>query len=98
MNRSQLFALALGFGFALVFFMAVYPPWYHAYETEPGVKVGRGFLWSPPRRLTMQAYVHVDGEQLLAEIAAVASLTGLVVVGLGIASIRREPSMPDNVA
>ena len=97
MNRSQLFAL--GFGFALVFFMAVYPPWYNAYEAEPGFKVGRGFLWSPPNtRRTIPTFVHVDGEQLFAEIAAIASLTGLVVVGLGIASIRREPSMPDSVA
>ena len=96
MNRPQLFAL--GFGFALVFFMAVYPPWYQAWNFEPGLKVGRGLLWNPPRKGHMQSFVHVDGEQLFAEIAAIASLTGLVVVGLGIASIRREPSMPDSVA
>jgi hypothetical protein len=101
MNRVQL--IALGSGFALVLFMAVYPPW-HTDEAQRGQtsiwvfdrKVGRGLLWSPPRDWRPDPYVRVDGEQLLAEIAAIASLTGLVVVGLGIASIRRDPSVPDS--
>ena len=95
MKRSQLFALA--FGCALIFFMAICPPWYSAYESY-GAKIGRGFLWSPPQDRTMTSYSRVDGQQLFAELTVIASLTGLVVVGLGIASIRREPSMPDSVA
>ena len=104
MNRAQL--IAIGSGFTLVLFMAVYPPW-HTDDPQHGQrvlmfdrKVGRGLLWSPPRfhppRLRTDPYVRVDGEQLLAEITAIASLTGIVVVGLGIASIRRDSSVPDS--
>jgi hypothetical protein len=106
MNRAQL--IAIGSGFTLVLFMAVYPPW-HTDDPQHGQtsvwvfdrKVGRGLLWSPPRfhppRDRTDPYVRVDGEQLLAEITAIASLTGIVVAGLGIASIRRDSSVPDSL-
>ena len=87
MSRSQLFGLA--FGFALIFFVAICPPWYSAYESY-GAKLGRGLLWTPPEDRTMISYSRVDGEQLFAEITAISSLTGLVVAGLGMTSIRSE--------
>jgi len=88
MSRSQLFGLA--FGFALIFFVAICPPWYAASAPSLGGKLGRGFLWAPPENGQITYYSRVDGEQLFAEITAISSLTGLVVAGLGMTSIRSE--------
>ena len=90
MSRSQLFGLA--FGFALIFVVAICPPWYAGIGIElGGNKLGRWFLWDPPNYGPyMTNYSRVDGEQLFAEIAAISSLTGLVVAGLGMTSIRSK--------
>ena len=94
MNQKQ--QITLGCGFFTIFFVAIYPPW-HTEETQHSQsdiyvrdrQVGRGLLWSPPRYnqpllIERDPFVRVDGEQLLAEIAAIVSLTGLVVVAWGL--------------
>ena len=86
MRRSQLFTLA--FGFALICYTAAFPPWVSVYEPT-GLDTyhkSRRFLWHPQK----SDYNKVEGGQLFAEITVIASVTGLIVAGLGMTSIRSE--------
>lgn len=64
-----------------------------------GWSSGRGLLWNPPVSGSAgeedDPFRHVDTKQLLVEMAAIACLCGIVIVGVGFVSISAESPVVD---
>ena len=100
MSRVQQLVLAVGL-FALLI-AAAFPPWRYVGAHTPtniyDVSAGHGFLLAPPAESYLEGgrvppgRMRVDAGFLLAELATIMSITGLILTGLGYS--RRHQSSP----